>query len=86
MVGDKSNARVHIHTLDPGSVLHYVSALGTMHQVSIRNMDEQHQDYLEMQKQRLPATNVAIIAVAPETEFRMSLTVWGLSWCPAGRP
>jgi dihydroxyacetone kinase-like predicted kinase len=28
-------------------------------------MDEQHQDYLEMQKQRLPASNVAIISVAP---------------------
>jgi DAK2 domain fusion protein YloV len=65
VVGDKSDVRVHIHALDPGSVLHHVSALGTLHQVSIRNMDEQHQDYLEMQKQRLPASNVAIIAVAP---------------------
>jgi len=56
---------VHIHTLDPGQVLHYVTSRGTLHQVSIRNMDEQHEDYLEMQKQRLPATDVAIIAVAP---------------------
>jgi uncharacterized protein len=28
-------------------------------------MDEQHQDYLEHQKQKLPATDVAIIAIAP---------------------
>jgi dihydroxyacetone kinase-like predicted kinase len=28
-------------------------------------MDEQHEDYLEMQKQRLPAADVAIISVAP---------------------
>ncbi len=65
VVGDKSNVRVHIHTLDPGSVLHYATSLGTLHQVSIRNMDEQHEDYLEMQKQKLPAANIAIIAVAP---------------------
>jgi uncharacterized protein len=65
VVGDKSNVRVHIHTLDPGNILHYAKDLGTLHQVSIRNMDEQHQDYLEMQKQRMPAADVAIIAVAP---------------------
>ncbi len=65
VVGDSSNVRVHIHTLDPGQVLHYVTSKGTLHQVSIRNMDEQHEDYLEMQKQRLPAADVAIIAVAP---------------------
>ena len=65
VVGDKSDVRVHIHSLDPGTVLHIVTSFGTLHQVSIRNMDEQHEDYLEMQKQRLPASNVAIIAVAP---------------------
>jgi len=35
-----------------------------MHQVSIRNMDEQHQDFLEMQKERMPTTDTAVIAVA----------------------
>ena len=65
VVGDKSNARVHIHTLDPGSILHFVTPMGTLHQISIRNMDEQHQDYLEHQKQKLPAADVAIIAIAP---------------------
>jgi DAK2 domain fusion protein YloV len=65
VVGDKSNARVHIHTLDPGSILHFVASMGTLHQVSIRNMDEQHQDYLEHQKQKMPAADIAIIAVAP---------------------
>jgi len=34
-----------------------------VHQVSIRNMDEQHQDYLEMQKDRSPAVDIATIAV-----------------------
>jgi len=63
VVGGESTVRVHIHTEKPGNVISYVSSLGTMHQVSIRNMDEQHQDFLEMQKEKAPAIDMAIIAV-----------------------
>jgi len=63
VVGDETTARIHIHTLDPGSIIRYAASLGTMHQVSIRNMDEQHQDFLEMQKERAPAVDIATIAV-----------------------
>ena len=65
VVGDNTTVRVHINTLDPGNVIRYVTSLGTMHGVSIRNMDEQHQDFLEMQKARAPATGIAIVAVVP---------------------
>ncbi|MAG15194.1 MAG: dihydroxyacetone kinase [Dehalococcoidales bacterium] len=63
VVGDEAAVRIHVHTLDPGEVLTYAADRGTMHQVSIRNMDEQHQDYLEMQKEKTPAVNIGIIAV-----------------------
>ena len=63
VVGDESTIRVHIHTVEPGNVIHYATSLGTIHQVNIRNMDEQHQDFLEMQKERAPAANIATIAV-----------------------
>ncbi len=63
VVGDDATARVHIHTLEPGDVISYASNLGTLHQVSIRNMDEQHHDYLEIQKDRGPAVDTAIVAV-----------------------
>jgi DAK2 domain fusion protein YloV len=62
-VGDETTVRVHIHTLDPGNVVRYATSLGTMHQVSIRNMDEQYQDFLQMQKQRAPEANVATVAI-----------------------
>jgi len=64
VVGDEGAVRIHIHTLDPGNILQMVTKLGTLHQVSIRNMDEQHQDFLEMQKDRMPTTDTAVIAVA----------------------
>ncbi|MFC1940870.1 DAK2 domain-containing protein [Chloroflexota bacterium] len=63
VVGDDSTVRVHIHTEKPGNVIRYATSLGTMHQVSIRNMDEQHQDFLEMQKERALAVDIATIAV-----------------------
>jgi len=63
VVGDESTVRVHIHTLDPGNILHYATSLGTVHQVTIRNMDEQHEDYLKMQKERVPAVEMATVAV-----------------------
>jgi DAK2 domain fusion protein YloV len=64
VVGDETAVRIHIHTLDPGMIVQFATKLGTLHQVSIRNMDEQHQDFLEMQKERMPTTDTAVIAVA----------------------
>jgi DAK2 domain fusion protein YloV len=63
VIGDDSAIRVHIHTLDPGEVMHHLVSQGTLHQISIRNMDEQYQDFLEMQKERMPAVDIAIVAV-----------------------
>jgi DAK2 domain fusion protein YloV len=63
VVGDDAAVRVHIHTLDPGDIMSYVVPLGTLHQINIRNMDEQYRDFIEMQKERMPAVEVAIVAV-----------------------
>jgi len=63
VVGDDTTTRIHIHTLDPGNVIRYAVSLGTMHQVSIRNMDEQHRDFLELQKERAPAVDIATVTV-----------------------
>ncbi|HEX76863.1 MAG TPA: DAK2 domain-containing protein [Dehalococcoidia bacterium] len=64
VVGDERTLRVHIHSPDPGPILSYAVRQGTLHQVSIRNMDEQHRDYLEMRRSLAPEVNVATVAVA----------------------
>ena len=63
VVGDNNTVRIHIHTLDPGNIVHIATTLGTIHQVSVRNMDEQHRDFVAAQKERAVATDVATIAV-----------------------
>ncbi len=86
VVGDKSAIRIHIHTLDPGSVIRLVTSLGTMHQVGIRNMDEQHQGFLEMQKERVPAADIATVAVVSGDGLSDVFTSLGTSIVvPGGR-
>jgi hypothetical protein len=85
VVGDKTNVRVHVHTTDPGNVLRFVTPMGTIHQVSIRNMDEQHADYLAMQKHRLPVTNVSIVAVAPGDGIKDVFSSLGAYVVPGGQ-
>ncbi len=63
VVGDDNTVKIHIHTLDPGNIVHFATGLGTIHQVSIRNMDEQHRDFVSAQKARAVATDVAVIAI-----------------------
>jgi DAK2 domain fusion protein YloV len=79
VVGDETTVRVHIHTIDPGNVIHYASSLGTLHNVSMRNMDEQHQDFLEMQRERAPATDIAIVAVVSGDGLRDVFTSLGVT-------
>lgn len=63
VVGDTNTVRIHIHTLDPGNIVHYATGLGTIHQVSIRNMDEQKRDFVTSQKEKSMATDITTVAV-----------------------
>src|SRR5919197_2605127 len=48
IVGDDDLVKVHIHTETPGTVLNYATALGSLRQISITNMQDQHEDFLDM--------------------------------------
>lgn len=63
VVGDESTLRVHLHTFDPGSALSYATSLGTLRQVKVENMDDQHKDFL-VAKPQPPIGNISTIAVA----------------------
>ena len=63
VVGDAETVRIHVHALDPGKVVRYATSLGTIHQVSIRNMDEQYRDLMELQKSKSLSVDTATVAV-----------------------
>ncbi len=62
VVGDSSAVRVHIHTLDPAGVTRAASSFGSLFDIDIRDMDEQHKEFLLMQKPRT-ASATAVVAV-----------------------
>ena len=63
VVGDESLAHIHIHTFDPGKAIHHATSLGTLHEIKIQNMDDQHKDYTEMVKTQAPPAEIATLAV-----------------------
>ncbi len=64
VAGDSNNVRVHIHSYDPGAILRFATSMGTLHRIQIQNMDDQHEGFVEMQKDRLPTIDIAVVAVA----------------------
>jgi hypothetical protein len=63
VVGNDAMLRVHIHTLDPGTVLSYATSLGTLHQIKIDNLDEQHRDFIASQQRSLSKGEAGVVAV-----------------------
>jgi DAK2 domain fusion protein YloV len=71
IVGDESTIKVHVHTFRPGDVIGYASAKGTLHDIKIDNMQDQHREYLVMgdessapqPPQEKAVDGVAIVAV-----------------------
>ena len=64
VVGDENTVRVHIHTFDPGAIIKYATSKGTLHEIKVQNIDDQHEDFMEMRRSLAPAVKVAVVAVA----------------------
>lgn len=62
-VGDERTVRVHIHSFNPGAVFRYATSLGTLHQIKMQNMDDQHQGFVAQTKAILPTPEIGIVAV-----------------------
>ena len=85
VVGDQNTIRVHIHSLDPGSIIHLATSLGTVHQVSIQNMDEQHEDFVEMQKDHALVADIIVVAVVSGDGLAEVFSSLGARVVPGGR-
>lgn len=85
VVGDESSVRIHIHVLDPSRVIRHAVSLGTMHDISIRNMDDQHKEFLKKQKEKtVPPANMAVLAVVSGDGLAKVFTSLGAAVIPGG--
>ncbi len=96
VVGDDDLVKVHIHARDPGPVISYGVSLGTLDQVSMTDMDRQHQEFLALHRsggteappeesaQGEKATSPAVVAVAWGDGFTKLLQSLGCGCIVAG--
>ncbi len=68
VIGDAAALKVHVHAEDPGPVISFAVSIGTLSQVKIESMDEQHREfYADRRGQAAPSVSDApasIVVVA----------------------
>ena len=67
VVGDEETTKVHVHTLHPGSIIEFAISLGSVHDLKIQNMDDQHEDFLQIRRAPILKSDISIIAVVAGT-------------------
>jgi len=74
VVGDENTVKIHVHTFHPGMVIEYALSLGTVHDLKIQNMDDQHQYFWQKPATPEKVDDIAIVAVVAgdglQTVFR----------------
>jgi DAK2 domain fusion protein YloV len=68
VVHDDALVKVHLHTTDPGAALSYSKGFGLLHRIKIDNIDQQHQEYLQLRDQVRGAVAVVAVANGPGLE------------------
>ena len=70
VIGDETSVKVHVHAQDPGPIISYAASLGTLSEVTLESMDEQHREYTSERRGAAtlsaPAasSHVGVVAVA----------------------
>lgn len=83
-VGDANTVKIHIHTNNPGIILQKCIVFGTLHNIKVDNMREQHADLLSLSENdkpaaAVPAAGIAVIAVAAGGGLTEIFTSLGVS-------
>lgn len=84
VVGDASALRVHVHAQDPGPPLSLGASLGTLHDVKVDNMAEQHTGLLARTADGAPA-QLPVVAVAPGPGLAEVFRSLGAAIVPGGQ-
>ena len=80
VVGDSGLVRFHVHAHDPGPVISYAVSLGTVREVSLQSMDEQHGEFLASHRgEARPSTGTATVDRGPGGVER-TLAVVAVAW------
>ena len=87
VVGDESTVKVHVHTFRPGEVISFAGDKGTLHNIKIDNMQDQHREYLVLGEDATSAAvdaqqevdGIAVVAVVSGPGLRQVFTSLGVN-------
>ena len=65
VIGDAAALKVHVHAEDPGPVISFAVSLGTLSQVKIESMDEQHREFYSDRRDEPAADAAPTVSDAP---------------------
>jgi dihydroxyacetone kinase-like predicted kinase len=81
VVGDPGLVRLHVHAHDPGPVISYAVSLGTVREVNLQSMDEQHGEFLASHRgEARPSAGCAASAGEGSTAVDQALAVVAVAW------
>ncbi len=63
VVGDAATTKVHVHTLHPGSLIEFAISIGSVHDLKIQNMDDQHEEFVQLRRAPAPTADISVVAV-----------------------
>ena len=63
VIGDESLIKVHAHSFDPGPMISYGVSLGTISQVHMDNIDEQHEEFVAIHRGVSPPLDIGVVGV-----------------------
>ncbi len=66
VVGNETVVKTHIHTADPGAVLSYALTLGSLHDLKIDNMKDQHRETIFTEAEKAAAAAEAAMPAPAE--------------------
>ena len=75
VVGGGELVKVHVHATDPGPVVSYAVSLGTIAQVSMDNMDEQHGEFVARHRDQAGATQADSPPAEGDLPFTKAMAV-----------
>ena len=90
VVGDDTMVKVHVHAHDPGPIVSFAVSLGTLSQVKIENMDDQHREYSAARLRAAPdgakdgAVPIAVVVVASGQGLATVFTDLGAAFVLSG--
>ena len=68
IVGNETVVKTHIHTADPGAVLSYALQFGSLHDLKIDNMKDQHRETLITEEDKLEDMAQALTGAVEQLE------------------